>query len=179
MRAAFNDIKDVLEALSYLGVIIGLVFAAFEYNAAKELQNEKNAIEFIRDFQAEEISEARLWLERQWRPYPLREISGKTGSAEVIDQLAMSFTIESTGGTGTDNFIRVVDFLDVVGTCVETGICNKTIITRHLGDFTENLLCLYQAPLKVLRGERGLETLGGKLSFLTDGKVICTGGRAP
>lgn len=179
MRAAFDDIKDVLEALSYLGVIVGLVFAAFEYNAAKELQNEKNAIEFIRDFQAEEISKSRLWLERQWRPYPLKGISGKSGSAEVIDQLALSFTIESPGGNGTNNLIRVVDFLDVVGTCVETGICNKTIITTHLGDFTKNLLCLYQAPLKVLHGERGLETLGGKLPFLTDGETPCAGDHTP
>ena len=94
IRAIGSDLRLVLEGMSYVGVLVGLLFVYTEYHDAKVQNREKNALEFIKEFQAEGLVEARLVLLRDWRKLPLGRIDGLAGSADVVDQLAMSFTLE-------------------------------------------------------------------------------------
>lgn len=165
-RAIGSDIRHTLEALSYIGVLVGLLFVYGEYRDAKVESREKNALEFIKEFQSEGLAEARLVLLRDWRRFPMGSINGLAGSADVVDQLAVSFTLERGSDEGTDSLTRLIEFLDVVGTCVSNGICDKTIIERHLGDFASDLLCLYREPIKQLQTVHGMVELGEKMSEL-------------
>jgi len=159
-RAIGSDIRQVLEALSYVGVLVGLMFVYGEYRDAKVQSREENSLEFIKAFQSEGLAEARLVLLRDWRKFPMGRINGLAGSADVVDQLAVSFTLERGNDEGTDSLTRLIEFLDVVGTCVVNNICDKTIIQQHLGGFASDLSCLYREPIKQLQTRHGMVELG-------------------
>ena len=72
----------------------------------------------------------------------------------------MSFVFPSKGQHDADELIRVVDYLDALGTCVETDVCDAEVVRRHLTEYVDRITCLYEAPLRRLREEHGLSSLG-------------------
>lgn len=160
MSKFWNSAKDWLEAISYFCVVLGITFAVYQYLKLVQTNKEQTAVSYILEFQSDELVKSRLKLQRDWFAYPISEISGKPGSSGVIDDLALSFTFPKGEAPTTDDLIKVVDFLDLIGACVEAQVCYRGIVERHLGNYVKNLNCLYQAPLKNLRKTHNLAHLG-------------------
>jgi len=152
-------VKDGLEAISYFFVVVGILFGVVQYLTFLKTNRQQIAVSYILEFQADEMVQARLNLQRHWYVYPVAAISGKIGSSDVIDQLAMSFIFPGKK-VQTDDLVRVVDFLDLIGACVRESVCDEITIHRHFGTYSRNLYCLYQAPLERLRKEYILTHLG-------------------
>ncbi len=161
----------VLEALSHLCVILGIGFAALEYSGQAADKREQNALDFLQQFHDAPLTEARLRLQAYWFDVPVAQISGKPGSAGVIDALALEQIFPTHGGKGSADLIRLVERLDVIATCVRNAICDPAIIRQQLGDYAQNLLCLYRAPLDRLRRDYALPNLGR-----ATGSVLTAGG---
>lgn len=169
----FHHIKDCLEAISYICVVLGIGFATFEYLSSKQSEREKNSISYIQNFQSSDIAKSRFSLQRPWLQFPFKSINGKSGSSDVIDRIALNNIFPEDGSVNSDHLIRVVDYLDVLGTCIENEICDHLIGQKHFGDYVDSLWCLYQAPIKRLRQEYGLSSLGIGMLFLRKTKTDC------
>ena len=162
-----------LEALSYLSVILGIGFAALEYGGQADAKREQNALDFLQQFHEASLTETRLRLQVYWLEMPVTQISGKPGSAGVIDALALAQIFPGGGGKGSTDLIRLVERLDVIATCVQRDICDRTIIRQQLGDYAANLLCLYRAPLERLRKDYALPDLGRATVAVLSGTRPC------
>lgn len=169
----FQLVKDVLEATSYVCVVLGIGFAAFQYDASIRAERRTNSVTYIQNFQSDEIVNARLQLQNDWLAYPLKAISGRAGSSQVIDDLALSFVFPKGKAIRADNLVRVIDYLDVLGTCVKNRVCDGLVVRDHFGDYVRNLICLYQAPINRLRIEHNLTHLGISMSELSSDVVKC------
>lgn len=166
-------LKDILEAISYVCVVLGIGFAAFQYAASIEAERRMNSVSYIQNFQNAEIVTARLQLQNDWLAYPLKAISGRVGSSQVIDDLALSFVFPNGESVRADSLVRVIDYLDVLGTCVKNEVCDKDVVRNHFGSYVQNLSCLYQAPIERLRSEHNLTHLGIGMKELSVGVSGC------
>ncbi|MEM8837230.1 MAG: hypothetical protein AAGE89_03995 [Pseudomonadota bacterium] len=175
-----------LEGLSYVAVVIGVAYAASQYYLSERQARKDDAVaiekaeeqarkvrveaslDFIRGYQQDHIVTARLQLLNNWNkfPIPLSEIDGLPGSAEVIDQYANSFIFQEDGTVEADQLITVIDYLDVVGTCVKEDICLSSIIATHLGRDARSFYCLYGAPIERLRKDRVLKNFAVEIKEL-------------
>lgn len=165
--------KDILEVISYGCVVIGIGFAALQYTESIKAERRMNSVTFIQNFQNSEIVEARLQLQNHWLAYPLKAISGKSGSSEVIDDLSLSFIFPSGKEARANSLVRVIDYLDVLGTCIKNKVCDGEVIRDHFGEYARNLNCLYQAPLERLRSKHNLSQLGIGMRELSLGTPKC------
>lgn len=149
-----------IEALSHLSVICGIVFVALEYSNQAVAKREQNALDFLQQFHEGSLTDARLRLQSYWLNMPLGQISGRPGSAGVIDSLASAQIFPAGGANGAADLIRLVERLDVIAICVSSNVCDRSISVLQLGEYAANLLCIYRAPLEKLREDFALPDLG-------------------
>lgn len=152
---------------------MGIIFAGYQFIISIQANKEQTSVAYILESQSDKLVEARLDLQKFWMNYPVGQITDKPGSHEVIDELAMSFIFPSGKAPNTDNLIRTVEFLDLIGTCVSALVCDKMIMEKHFGEYVSALSCLYQAPLKRLRTDQNLSNLGVSMKALLPKSTEC------
>lgn len=162
-----------METTGHVAVIGGVLVAGFEYFRHDGERKEQIAIEHLKEFQRPDLATAKIELQNYWLGQPLDEIIGKKGSAGVLDTLAMSLVFPSNAPPRASELLRVAEQLDVIGACVLSNICDKTVIVDQLGPYIRNFHCLYHAPLETLRTKYLLEGLGKSSMSILDGEYLC------
>jgi len=154
-------------------VILGVSFATYQYFFNQTDQHKQASLELITRYHEDDILKARLWLLSNWRFDQLRNISKKTGSAEVVDILAISFIFPNNDVPQTDQLITVIDYLDLVGACINEKVCEPEIARKHLGRDAHSFYCLYQAPIKRMREEYLMDNFGVAIENLLPNERWC------
>ena len=150
----------VLEALSHLAVVGGIVFVALEFVDQKASEREANSVRYLSIFYGDATAEARLRLQSYWLNQPMQLLSGRPGSAGVVEQLAYEQIFPAGGNPNATDLIRVVEQLDIIATCIKTNACDREIVENQLSSYVQNILCLYKRPLTELRVRFSIPDLG-------------------
>lgn len=154
-----KKIRDVLEVVSFICVIIGIGFAAFEYTQKVKSDRVEYTIQYIQAFQDESMSAARLELLKPWLEYPMKEISGIPGSDAALSTISMGIVFGEETAI-IENLVRVIDYFDVLDACIQNELCDADLAHRHFAGYARDLECLFRDPIEALRETGGLSRLG-------------------
>lgn len=169
----WKKILPTLEGMSYICVVLGIGFAAIQYVSAKQETRSNNALTFVQGFQAAELMQSRLQLQRRWLEVPMARLSDKSGSAEVIDELATEYIFSQSGVQNVGHLIAVIDYLNVAAACANKGVCEDEIIEQQLGTLSRSLFCLYRAPIQRLRQDGAMNDFGSNAEKFFKPSTIC------
>ncbi len=160
-------IKLSLEQVSHAAVIIGVILAVWGFLMREADRRSETALVFLQTFQDADMAAARQQFRAYWMAQPLAALSGRPGSAGVIDALAMEHVFGSTEATAV--FLRQIENLDLIGSCVEGGLCDAETIDNQIGDYATDFLCLYRRPIEELQSQHLMRDIGHAARHLVDG----------
>lgn len=166
MRVSWKDIKESTEFLSYLSVIAGIAIAVAAYYSEAAKGRVETAVEHLKEFQSVDIRAARKSIEYPWRNYDVQRLNDTEGNLAAIKQLASAMVANDTVES---SLIEVVEYIDSVGSCIELGLCERSIVTEQLGSYTSTLMCLYYPEIERIRAKRLFPGFGTKLGFVGSG----------
>ncbi|MEX0408016.1 hypothetical protein ABGN05_20360, partial [Aquibium sp. LZ166] len=155
------QIIRLLRVSSYIGVMFAIVVAIYEYKNNVDQSKISQSVALLSAFTDPDVLEHRRAIELPWLNYDLRKISEYNSNAEAIDAIAKEIVDASI--ETEYSLIYVIDRLDIIGRCIKTHVCDGRVVSDQIGDYVENLICLYGAEIEALRVERLLPTLGDGL----------------
>lgn len=167
-------VLPVLEALAHVAVVLGIVFVALEFVNQRNRDREMNSLEILKEFHAQHVADARRRLQSYWLEMPVGELSGLSGSAGVMEQLASNQIFSHPAGTGAQDLITVLESLDIVGMCITSDVCDPMILRSQLASYTSNILCLYKLPIFELRTSYSIPDLGVAAQAIINGRLSCS-----
>lgn len=171
---AAKKLKSSLEIIGHFVVIIGIIFAFFEYSSHQSELRLQKSVEYMKDFYREDVTDAKLRLQSYWIDKPIKSINQLPGSAGVIDQLARNFIFPDQKKPNVNDLLRVIEQIDIISTCANTGICEERIIIEQLGGFITNFHKFYQEPICKLKTDFLMEDLGDQSFALVHGSpLVC------
>ena len=178
-------LKTAVEFLSALAVIVGIyIYFGFEREDARRNARIEHVLQYIEQFQENELLRSRNALSRSWFDHrdELRELTGGGAApADVIQRWARLIVEDSPrDGSPADlqaAIFTITEYFDQLGLCVEKRICEASTAKEYFGPYAERFYCLYKPVIEEFRDELALAGFGKGLVALAPAEMTCMIGR--
>lgn len=156
-----------IDALSKIGILIGAIFAGFQYLEAKQDAKVSRAVSYIDRYESGSISEARRRIDSALVKYleQFRELDAEGISRADRDALVLAMVEPTADYNMTSDIDSIVSFFEAVRLCSTQGLCDgPTLNTYFQSDDTKLFMSNFE-PYFVERRKnnpryaRGLEAL--------------------
>ena len=151
-RKYYPVVRGTLDVLGILGLLLGGIFAAIQYNDAKAAQRVARTFEYIERYESGDVAEARRAINRLLRPYiaqfkelesaglPCEERDNLVRTIIKADVALQSSGKQSKGNTSSavdapetieDKIDHIIEFYDGLKICVDEEICNQRVAENY------------------------------------------------
>lgn len=129
MREKLTLFKDIAELLSYIVVVLGSLFAVYQYLDIQSSDKIKETLSYEHRFNDGAFLEAKVSVAQAWQPYAslferLRQKSVKSQSEKekILNRVAQVLIRKEHLGKDIN---IMVDFYESLSICMQSGICDK------------------------------------------------------
>ena len=148
LNNVFLKIKDILETLSFLTVIIATIFGFYQYLGSLKRDKINNVLEYNNRFNSNELLKSKHKIENAWSKnrYNL-EILQRYGikDKKVIDKFTNSIITNYNLQKDIDN---LVDFYNNLSICIKSNICDKKSAIIFFKDYANRFYKLHKSYIQ-------------------------------
>lgn len=125
-------LTSVIETVYKAGLILGGLFAAWQYWEAKLDAQIARTIAYVDRFESGSVGQARGEIREELLPYmsQFREVTAAGISDQDRDELVLSIA-EANDSRIARNLDHVVDFFQGLNICVEEGLCDRRVAMAY------------------------------------------------
>lgn len=172
MRVTWKNTHKAAEFASFVAVVVAIGVALFEYYSNAHQTRVQRSIDLLSMFNAPELRETRLAIEKPWLEYDLAALNALKSNVRALEHL--SEIIVADNPELIHSLTYIVNLVDMMGLCVQEEICDKAVIERQIGGYVRNIYCLYGTQLERLREAKLLPDLGRGMAHISEG-TDCVG----
>lgn len=122
------------EMLWKAAIILGALFAGYEYFEAREAKRVERSMTYIDTFERGDVASARAVVNAALRPYASDFAAmARQGGVSAADKKAIIQTLvdDDPEGKLADSIDRQVDFYEGLRLCVSEDLCSKGVVTGY------------------------------------------------
>jgi hypothetical protein len=165
-----DSVRKYLEIGNFSAVIIGVVLVVWQIHVQNSRDLKERALTFAARLQQEPLADARVVVAAPWLEQNIEQLNRVGASSDIIDDLVRKVVEKNTSNDFKKDMrasiITLAEYLDSAQTCVETHVCDQSVIDSQLGPFARAFFCLYRPIVLETRRKTQLVNLGRNLENL-------------
>lgn len=163
--------KNIISIASNIAVILGIPIFLFQQYSDFEQNRRRETLFYVNIFQEERLVDNRRLLLRPWTEVSIPGLIDAGASVQDLDRIVLLQSREDEHLSSA--IFEMVDFLDSVGLCVDSFVCDEDLSKIYFLKYASHFWCIYGGYIVSYRERFSIADFGEITEKFVGGRNLC------